>query len=140
MMSRSIVIEHNAVEYGGQVGTITSTALGYQDHGILTASLTVEWKGGGVSVGGYCLDQPKDRDARDYSRRGTAYGLDHLIRILETVGVDRWEELKGKQVIVLFEGRDWLGAQSVGIAHATDESKVLVLREHADAWREKGGA
>lgn len=139
-MTRSIVIEHNGVEFGGQVGTVTSTRLGYQDHGILTASLVVEWKNGGVSVGGFCLDEPKDREARDFSRRGTAYGLDHLIRIVETVGVDSWEQIKGQQVIVLFEGRSTWGAQSVGIAHATDESKVLVFSEHAAEWREEAGA
>lgn len=134
-MGRSLIIEHNGVEYGGQIGTIRSTSLGFQDHGILTASLTIEWTGGGVSVGGFCLDEPRDRAAKDYSRKGTAYGLDHIIRIIETVGVDSWEALRGKNVIVLFEGRSAWGAQSVGIASATDESKVFVMREHASAWR-----
>lgn len=138
-MSRSIVITHNGIEYGGQIGTITSTALGYESHGILTASLTIEWKGGGVSVGGYVLDEPRDRDGRDYSRKGTAYGLDHIIRIIETVGVERWEGLKGQQVIVLFEGKSAWGSQSVGIASTTDDAKVFILREHADAWRAEAG-
>ncbi|GLU91309.1 hypothetical protein [Agromyces sp. NBRC 114283] len=135
-MSREILIEHNGVEYGGQIGTIKSTSLGYEFHGILTASLTIEWSGGGVSVGGFCLDEPKDREGRDYSRRGTAYGLDHIIRIIETVGVERWEDLQGRQVIVLFEGRSAWGAHSVGLANTTDDSKVLVLGEHAALWRE----
>ncbi len=93
-MSREILIEHNGVEYGGQIGTIKSTSLGYESHGILTASLTVEWSGGGVSVGGFCLDEPKGRDGRDYSRRGTAYGLDQIMHIIGTVGVERWEDLQ----------------------------------------------
>lgn len=134
-MSREIAIQHNDVEYGGQIGTIRSTSLGYESHGILTASLTIEWTGGGVSVGGFCLDEPRDREVRDYTRRGTAYGLDHIIRIIETVGVENWEALKGQQVIVLFEGRSALGSMSVGIASTTDESRVLVLKEHAAAWR-----
>lgn len=136
-MSREIVIEHNGVEYGGQIGTVTSTRLGYESHGILTASLIVEWSGGGISVGGFCLDSPKDIESRDYTRVGTAFGLDHIIRVIETVGVEAWEDVKGKQVIVLFEGRSVWGARSVGIAHTTDDSKVLVFEEHAAAWRDE---
>lgn len=139
-MARIITVEHGGIEYGGQIGTIKSTHLGYQDHGILTADLTIEWPGGGVSVGGFCLDEPRDREARDYERTGTAYGLDHIIRIIETVGVDRWERLVGQKVIVLFEGKSAWGSRSVGIAHATDESKVFILEEHAEAWREKEDA
>ena len=140
MSGRSIAIEHNGKTYGGQIGTIKSTRLGYQDHGILTADLNVEWAGGGVSVGGFVLDKPRDRDASDYTREGTAYGLDQIIRILETVGVERWEDLKGQQIIVLFEGESVWGSQAVGLAATTDDEKVLVLREHAEAWKAKEAA
>lgn len=135
-MTRTLIIQDGDSEYGGQIGTIKSTRLGYEDHGILTADIVVEWPGGGVSVGGYCLDQ-NDKDSGDWSRKGTAYGLDHIIRILEVVGVQKWESLVGQKVIVLFNGTSSWGAQSVGLAHATDEKKVLVLKEHADYWREK---
>jgi hypothetical protein len=139
--TRTLTIEHGGSTFMGHIGTIKATSLGYEDHGILTASLTVEWQGGGVSVGGFCLDTPRDRQAKDYARKGTAYGLDHVIRLMETVGVDRWEDLKGKQVIVLFDGptRSTLGLMSRGIASTTDESKVFVLKEHADLWRELEG-
>ncbi len=136
MSARTITISHNGVEYGGQIGTIKSTRLGEEGHGILTASLAVEWTGGGVNAGGYCLDEPRDRDGRDYSRRGTAYGLDHVMRIMETVGVESWEKLVGQQVVVLFEGRSAWGAMCVGIASTTDEDRVLIFKEHADSWRE----
>jgi hypothetical protein len=135
MSNRTIVIEHGGKEYGGQIGTIKSTRLGFEDHGILTASLGVEWQGGGVSVGGFCLDEPKDREGRDFTRTGTAYGLDYIIRTIETVGVERWEQLVGQQVIVLFEGRSAWGSMSVGIANTTDDSKVLILKEHAESWQ-----
>lgn len=137
MTARSLTIEHNGVEYAGQIGVIKRTTLGFEDHGILSASLHVEWQGGGVSVGGFCLDEPRDRTGGDYARQGTAYGLDHIIRVIETVGVYTWEALVGKQVIVLFAGRSALGSMSVGIASTTDESKVFVLKEHADQWRDK---
>lgn len=31
-------------------------------------------------------------------------------------------------------------SRSISLAHATDESKVLVLKEHADSWRGEAGA
>lgn len=135
-MSRTLIIQDGENEYGGQIGTIRATRLGYEDHGILTADITVEWPGGGVSVGGYCLDQ-NDKDRGRGSRKGTAYGLDHIIRILEVVGVSKWESLVGQKVIVLFNGTSVWGAQSVGLAHATDEGKVFVMKEHAEYWNGK---
>lgn len=140
MGARTLVIEQGGNEYGGQIGTIKSTALGWEGHGILSASLMIEWKGGGVSVGGFCLDEPVDRESGNYERKGTAYGLDHIMWIMKTVGVDQWEALVGKQVIVLFEGKSAWGSQSVGIASTTDDSMVLVLSDHAKSWREGEGA
>lgn len=140
MGARTLVIEEAGTEYGGHIGTIKSTSLGWEDHGILSASLMVEWKGGGVSVGGFCLDTPVDRENGNYERKGTAYGLDHIMWIMKTVGVDRWEALVGKQVIVLFEGTSAWGSRSVGLASTTDEHQVLVLSEHAKIWRESEGA
>lgn len=136
MVTRSITIDNGGVEYGGQIGTITSTRLGWEDRGILTANLVIEWPGGGVSVGGFSLDTPRDREAKDYERIGTAFGLDHIMWIMRTVGVEKWEALVGKQVIVLFEGKSSWGAQSVGIASTTDEKQVLVLKDHAKMWQE----
>lgn len=135
MNNRRIVIDHNGATYGGQIGTIKSTRLGFRDHGVLTASLTVEWVGGGIGLGGFVLDEPKDREGRDYTRTGTAYGLDHIIRIIETAGVDEWEQLVGQQVIVLYQGESAWGSQSVGFASTTNEAKVLIFKEHAEAWR-----
>lgn len=135
MTSVKITVEHDGITYGGQLATIKSTALGYEDHGILTAFIHCEWKGGGIGVGGFCLDESTGKP--DYARRGTAYGLDHLIRIMETVGVGRWEQLPGKHVIVLFKGESTLGATSEGIANALDPSKVLLLAKHAADWRDR---
>lgn len=140
MGARNLVIEEAGIEYGGQIGTIKSTALGWESHGVLSASLIIEWKGGGVSVGGFCLDEPVDRESGNYDRKGTAYGLDHIMWIMKTVGVEKWEALVGKQVIVLFKGKSAWGSQSVGIASTTDESQVLVLANHAQAWRDAEGA
>ena len=142
MTSRTIRIETGGKAYGGQIGVIRRTSLGYGDRGAFTADLSIEWSGGGVSVGGYVLDtkQPgvdAGGGSRVRDREGTAFGLDHIIWILRTVGVDRWEQLVGKEVIVLFDGESVVGAQSVGIASTTDEYEVLILKDHAVMWVER---
>ena len=135
-MTRTITVEHAGETYAGRIGTITTTLLGMEDHGIFTTSLLVEWPSSGVSVGGFALDSyEKDLDRR----AGTAYGLDHVMQILETVGVEKWEDVRGKEVIVLFEGDGGWGARSVGIANITDESKVFIPKLHAAFWRERLG-
>lgn len=135
MSGVKVKVEHHGVTYAGQIATIKSTMLGTEDHGLWTFYLNVQWPGGGVGVGGYCLDiSQKDADGKFVDRVGTAYGLDVLMRVCETVGVDRWEQLPGQQVIVLFEGESYLGSQSLGIA-GTTSGKVLILKEHAEAWK-----
>ena len=137
-MTKKILVEHNGRDYKGQIGTIRSTRLGYgNEHGVMDASLDIRGDGWGVGVGGYCLDEPEARD--DYSnhkRIGSAYGLDHVIRIMETVGVEDWEKLVGKDVIVLFEDRAGWGGLSVGIAGVTNDN-VLIFTEHAQEWKDK---
>jgi hypothetical protein len=132
-MSKTITVEHNGKTYEGQIGTIRSTSPGYEDHGILTVNLDVLFPTGGVGVGGYCLDMNDKGE-----RVGTAYGLDHIIRILETAGVSRWEKLPGTQIIVLFADHAGWGGRSVGFASTTDD-KVLILEEHAVAWKTREG-
>ena len=135
-MKRVITIEHDGTTYYGDVMRIKSTMLGYEDHGILTAQLYCEGDGCGVAVGGFCLDNPSDGPG--YDRRGTAYGLDHLIRIMETVGVSSWEALAGKDVVVLRESEHGWGSVSVGVAGLLND-RVLILKEHAEVWRDCEG-
>lgn len=135
-MTRTITVEHNGKTYAGTVMRIESTRLGIQDHGIVTASLSMKAGSTGVNVGGYCLDAPvKDAAGRFLRREGTGYGLDYVMQVLHTVGVDTWEQLKGREVIVLWSGNGGLGQMSLGIAHLTDESRVLILSEHAENWK-----
>jgi hypothetical protein len=83
-------------------GRIRSTALGIQDHGILTFWLQLEWAGGGQGLGGYALDGP-DKEKRGY-RPGWGLGLTCIRKILETVGVSQWEDLPG-QLVRIKHGR-----------------------------------
>lgn len=130
-MTRQLIITHNGTEYYGTVATICKTTLGMEDHGCMTFYLHCEWPGAGIGIGGYVLDL---YDKVKKVRVGSAYGLDVIKQVLATVGVERWEDLPGSHVIVLFKRPDSLGTSASGIAHPIDEKKVLILREHADAW------
>lgn len=80
---------------------ITNTMLGCEDHGILSAWLTLDYGGTGQGFGGYALDgKPKDRGERSPH---AACGL-WVKRILEVVGVGKWEDLKGQHVRVRTNG------------------------------------
>jgi hypothetical protein len=134
--NRRITVEHNGTTYYGFIATIESTRLGYgNERGIMDAWLHLKWDGSGVGVGGFVLDKPRSKELRDYTRMGTAYGLDHIIRIMETVGVSDWESLTGAQVVVLFLSPESWGSQSKGIAGLQND-KVFIPAEHAQAWRD----
>jgi hypothetical protein len=68
---------------------IESTMLGFEDHGIFTCFLQLDYGGGGQGFGGYTL--------------GGKYGSDFIKAILETVGVNEWEKLPGKHIRVKAE-------------------------------------
>lgn len=74
---------------------ITSTELG-EYHGCLTVHLIVEGNGWGCGYGGYVLDRWCAEPGRYESRDG--YGA--IIELMKTVGVESWEELKGKYIRV----------------------------------------
>lgn len=142
MSNVSVKITNGAKSYSAQVMTIKSTSLGYEDHGIWTAFLSCQGEGTGIGVGGYTLDgTPATSPLGDNRRSGSAYGMDHIMRLCETVGVSKWEDLPGKKVYVLFEDKgngSTLGMTAQGIANI-DTGKVLDLKDHAQAWKDKVG-
>lgn len=138
LRKQTLTIEHNGETLYGQIAKIDSTTLGVEDHGVMSAMIHCSWSGGGIGIGGYTLDEPRRDDEGAFSGRfGSGYGLDQIMRILETAGVERWERLPGTRIIVLFETEHPLGSCAVGFASLLDD-KVLIFREHADEWR--GGA
>ena len=80
---------------------IEGTMLGLEDHGIMSFYLYVDYGGSRQGAGGYALDSPvKDSEGHFLRREGTALGMALIVRILEVVGVDKWEDLKGKSIRV----------------------------------------
>lgn len=79
---------------------ITGTMLGIEDHGIMSFMLYLSYGGCGQGAGGYALDTPVKENGKFLCRIGTAEGLSMIMRILEVVGVGKWEDLKGKHIRV----------------------------------------
>ena len=82
---------------------ITNVDLSMADHGCLTLIMTLEGGGWGVVYGGYCLGKGylgADDDFFD----GSAAGMEYLIRIMDTVGVEKFQDLKGKYIRVATKG------------------------------------
>src|SRR5213594_3604403 len=81
-----------------ELGRIERTMLGTEDHGIFTFMIQLDFGGTGQGFGGYALDQPKGRAQNYKGRHGTAFGMEAIIKLLDAVGVESWEDLKGKEV------------------------------------------
>lgn len=78
---------------------IESTMLGWEDHGILTCWLTLDYSGAGQGFGGWGLDEPKfendNRNGKFLGRFGTNFGMQFVASIMKAVGAESWEKLKG---------------------------------------------
>lgn len=115
------------------IAKITGTMLGYEDHGILTCMLTVDYGGGSMQgVGGYCLDRPVMDDNDHFVKRiGTAYGMEFVARMIQACGVESWEQVKGRTIFVLQdlpEGTSaWGTAKVVGIENLPTEGGCRFL-------------
>lgn len=129
----NVTVNHGDRIYGAQVNTIESTQLGFHD-GIMEGMIHCVSRSNSTGCGGYRLDSgPKGE--------GTAYGLDWIIQVLHTVGVNKWEDLPGSGVLVLFDKPEasYWGAQSVGLANV-DTGKAFIFQEHVGLWKEKEAA
>lgn len=117
----------NGVEYVAEIATVEATFLGREDHGIFTAQLTLSSGSWGQVAGGYALDAPSDRPRRI----GTAFGLDHIIAIIDVLGCGDWEHVKGSRCFAI---RDEDQSSSiVGLADLTAQ-RALIFKQHADTF------
>ena len=90
---------------------IKDVSLTMEDHCCLTFYVTVEGAGWGVSLGGYCIG--KGYLGADEFTAADGNGLEAMMRIMDVVGVSKWEDLKGQYCRVQLEG--WGGrVDSIG--------------------------
>ena len=75
---------------------ITDTAIIMGDHGCLTFRITLEADAFTILYGGYCIGHGFLGSDTFTAENGS--GLVAMMRIMDVVGVERWEDLKGKYV------------------------------------------
>lgn len=100
---------------------ITNVSLNMRKNGILSLDLTLSSDGWGVTFGGYILGK-KYVETKQF--KGTQKGIEYIMRVMDTVGVDSFEELKGKYVRIVDNG--WEKVDTIG---NIIEDKWLNIRE-----------
>ncbi|MEE1162622.1 MAG: hypothetical protein UHU21_02905 [Lachnospiraceae bacterium] len=75
---------------------IESTSLSMADHGCLTFTIWLKGDGWGVGYGGYCIGH--GYLGADEFKAENGHGLEAMMHIMNVVGVEKWEQLKGKYV------------------------------------------
>lgn len=80
---------------------IESASITMADHGCLTWYITLAASGWGVSIGGYVIGHGY-LGAKEF--KGSEKGTESLMQVMNTVGVENWEDLPGKYVRVYSEG------------------------------------
>lgn len=85
---------------GDRIAKIERAFLGWEDHGILTVGLTLNYGGSGQVVGNYALDRPGSDGRR---RAGTEYGCDWIMRTMEACGANEWAQVEGRTIVARFD-------------------------------------
>lgn len=80
---------------------ISSTMLGREDHGIMTFMIYIDACDFACCVGRYCLDE---FNPSTQTRVFRAESMEVISKILEVVGVDKWEDLPGKYIRIEYNG------------------------------------
>lgn len=105
---------------------IESAEITADDHGLLSAWLTLDYGGSGQGFGGYSLYLPKS-----FTHHTLESPAGHFIwRVMEVAGVTKWADLKGKTIRV---DRTWNRVLGIGHIVKNDwfypEKDFAVLRK-----------
>jgi hypothetical protein len=103
---------HDRLEDNEVIAKIERTSLGYEDHGVLTAWLTLDYGGSGQGAGGYVLDDKPPEGAKN---RVPAEECGRWVAgIIRACGVEKWEDVRGRTIIAIRDSPGW-GGTVVGI-------------------------
>ena len=103
---------------------IIDTKLGLEDHGVFTFGLHIRTGDGKESIiGGYSLDY-YDCETQKYVFRKK--GIELIYWILNTVGVENWEDLNGKYIRIKLENNF---SPVCEIGNLMDDSKWLNFKK-----------
>lgn len=97
-----------------RIAKVESTMIGYEDHGILTAYVFLDFGGSSQGAGGYGFDEYDEATGGRVVASG--FGLDWIASAIRAAGVDSWEKVKGRTLFALVEGDGGWGQKIVGLA------------------------
>jgi len=112
-------------------GKITNVSLSMADHGCLTFSITLDGSGVGCNFGGYVLGHGYV-GADEF--KGSATGMECIMRIMDTLESDTWEGLVGKYVRVRDDG--W-GSTVKCIGHITKDKWFDIKKFYEDKEKDE---
>jgi hypothetical protein len=95
-------MSNETTTYTEQIAKIRAVRLGWEDHGIFTCMVDLDYGGSGQGAGGYCLDEPRHgEDGEFIGRFGTAFGMEWIIRLMRAVDARDFSKVQGRTVIAL---------------------------------------
>jgi hypothetical protein len=110
-----------------RIAKVRSTFLGYEDHGIFTGILDLDYGGSGQGAGTLCLDY-NDRDSERHVET-TPGGVHRWVTgCLRAFGVDQWEKIPGRTCIAIIEGGMVRGLKPL----PTEKGEVFMFSEVGD--------
>lgn len=111
------------------IAKIRSVRLGWEDHGIFTCNLDLDYGGSSQGAGGYCLDEPRHTADKEFvGRFGTAFGMEWIIRTMKACGATDWKQVEGTTVIALRE--EGYNGKVVGIKPLpTEKGEPFIFEE-----------
>lgn len=114
-----------------KLGKCGTPDLSYDDHGILTLYVQIDFGGASQGFGGYCLDA---YDKASDGRQGSAAGMDFIVRLLKLFDVERLEEIKGRSVYALYED-DSFNSSICGLeTPGFDGGKTFLVKNWQKKW------
>lgn len=103
---------------------ISKVTLTMADHGCLTFYIFIEGKGFGCGIGGYCIGH--GYLGSDHFDASSGKGLEVMMKIMDVVGVERWEDLEGKYLRFVDPG---LGGTITKIGNLIDDKWINIKEE-----------
>lgn len=114
-----------------KIAKIESTFIGFEDHGLLSVSLGFDYGGSGQGIGHRVFGSSDESRDPEGWRRGHEMGMDFIRRLLLACGVNQWERLKGRTVLVT---GDWTSI--TGIAPLpTERGEMFDIAAWAEEWK-----
>ena len=109
-----------------RIAKVRDVHLGWEDHGIFTCWLDLDYGDSGQGAGLYALDEWDESQDR---RVGTAQGLECIMRLMQVFNVNEWSEIEGRTCYAIATYTKVLGLEPL----PTEGGKALMFDE---LWKE----